>query len=120
MAWVVAACGERPTDPHAGRREPGTRRRRHQPSLTTGTRPAQARGRTQEEVPYGDVERAAELPDGRLVPITYEDLERLPLPTRHVREVLGFVPGADIDPISYDCAYYAAPDGAAADRRMCC
>ncbi|GGN62013.1 hypothetical protein GCM10012285_61720 [Streptomyces kronopolitis] len=71
---------------------------------------------TQEEVPYGDVGRAVELPDGRLVPITDEDLERLPLPTKHTAEVLGFVPGADIDPISYDRAYYAAPDGPAADR----
>ena len=70
----------------------------------------------QEEVPYGDVGRAVELPDGRLVPITDEDLERLPLPTKHVAEVLGFVPGTDIDPISYGRAYYAAPDGPAADR----
>ncbi|MFE2162882.1 Ku protein [Streptomyces lydicus] len=52
-----------------------------------------------------------ELPDGRLVPITDEELERLPLPTRHVAEVLGFVPASDIDPISYDRAYYAEPDG---------
>nr|WP_079148947.1 Ku protein [Streptomyces agglomeratus] len=54
--------------------------------------------------------------DGQLVPITDEDLERLPLPTRHVAEVLGFVPGGDIDPISYGRAYYVAPDGPAADR----
>ncbi|MFG2827364.1 Ku protein [Streptomyces sp. NPDC048434] len=70
----------------------------------------------QEEIPYGDVGRAVELPDGGLVPVTDEELERLPLPTRHVAEVLGFVPGSDIDPISYGRAYYAAPDGAAADR----
>ncbi|WP_371874903.1 Ku protein [Streptomyces nigrescens] len=30
---------------------------------------------TQEDIPYGDVGRAAELPDGRLVLITDEDLE---------------------------------------------
>ncbi|MFI0155981.1 non-homologous end joining protein Ku [Streptomyces lydicus] len=71
---------------------------------------------TQEEIPHEDVGRAVELPDGRLVPITDEELERLPLPTRHVAEVLGFVPGSEIDPISYDGAYYAAPDGPAADR----
>jgi Ku70/Ku80-like protein len=70
----------------------------------------------QEEIPYGDVGRAVELPDGGLVPVTDEDLKRLPLPTRHVAGVLGFVPGSDIDPISYGRAYYAAPDGAAADR----
>ncbi|MET7795564.1 Ku protein [Streptomyces decoyicus] len=71
---------------------------------------------SQEEIPYGDVGRAVELPDGRLVPVTDEELEHLPLPTRHVAEVLGFVPGSDIDPISYGHAYYAAPDGPAADR----
>ncbi len=49
------------------------------------------------------------------MPVTDEELEHLPLPTRHVAEVLGFVPAADIDPISYGRAYYA-PDGAAADR----
>ncbi|MEV7380694.1 Ku protein [Streptomyces lydicus] len=67
-------------------------------------------------MPHGDVGRAVELPDGLLVPITDEELERLPLPTRHMAEVLGFVPGSDIDPISYDRAHYAAPDGPAADR----
>ncbi|WJY43255.1 Ku protein (plasmid) [Streptomyces sp. P9-2B-2] len=70
----------------------------------------------QEEISYADVGRAVELPDGGLVPITDEDLERLPLPTRHVAEVLGFVPGTEIDPISYGRAYYAAPEGPAADR----
>ncbi|MFC9234918.1 Ku protein [Streptomyces decoyicus] len=69
-----------------------------------------------EEIPYEDVGRAVELPDGGLVPITDDDLARLPLPTKHTTEVLGFVPGADIDPISYGRAYYAAPDGPAADR----
>ncbi|MGA5267094.1 Ku protein [Streptomyces lydicamycinicus] len=78
-------------------------------------RVCEAEGR-QEEIPYGDVGRAVELPDGRLIPITDEDLERLPLPTKHVAEVLGFVPGSDIDPISYGRPYYAAPDGPAADR----
>ncbi|MCZ1012261.1 Ku protein [Streptomyces lydicus] len=71
---------------------------------------------TQEEISYGDIGRAVELPDGRLVPITDEDLERLPLPTKHTAEVLGFVPGTDIDPITYGHSYYAAPDGPAADR----
>lgn len=69
-----------------------------------------------EEVPYGDVGRAVELPDGRLVPITDAELERLPLPTKHVAEVIGFVPSDEIDPIRYGRAYYVAPDGPAAAR----
>jgi DNA end-binding protein Ku len=56
------------------------------------------------------------MPDGRLVPLTDQDLERLPLPTRHVIEVLGFVPGQDIDPISYSKPYYVGPGGPPADR----
>ncbi|MEU5013372.1 Ku protein [Streptomyces sp. NPDC021749] len=69
-----------------------------------------------QEIPYSDVGRAVELPDGRLVPISDADLERLPLPSRRVAEVLGFVPSDDIDPISYGKAYYAVADGAAASR----
>ncbi|MGW6405001.1 Ku protein [Streptomyces sp. NPDC055134] len=53
---------------------------------------------------------------GQLVPLTDQDLERLPLATRHVVEVLGFVPGQDIDPILYSRPYYVGPGGPPADR----
>ncbi|WP_405785202.1 Ku protein [Streptomyces sp. NBC_01378] len=68
------------------------------------------------EIPYEEVGRGWELPDGRLVPLSDEDLARLPLVTRHVVEVLGFVPGQDIDPISYSRPYYVSPGGPSADR----
>ncbi|MEV6654910.1 Ku protein [Streptomyces sp. NPDC051219] len=68
------------------------------------------------EIPYEQVGRGWEMPDGRLVPLTDEDLERLPLPTKHVVEVLGFVPGQDIDPISYSRPYYVGPGAPPADR----
>ncbi|WP_328886421.1 non-homologous end joining protein Ku [Streptomyces sp. NBC_00316] len=68
------------------------------------------------EIPYEEVGRGWELPDGRLVPLTDEDLECLPLATRHVVEVLGFVPGQDVDPISYSRPYYVGPGGPPADR----
>ncbi|MFI9781433.1 Ku protein [Streptomyces sp. NPDC051956] len=57
------------------------------------------------EIPYEEVGRGWELPEGRLVPLTDQDLARLPLATRHVVEVLRFVPGQAIDPISYSRLY---------------
>ncbi|MFF1594078.1 Ku protein [Streptomyces sp. NPDC058286] len=68
------------------------------------------------EIPYEEVGRGWELPDGQLVPLSDEDLARLPLATRHVVQVLGFVPGQDIDPISYSRPYYVGPGGPPAER----
>ncbi|MFF7702777.1 non-homologous end joining protein Ku [Streptomyces lydicus] len=69
------------------------------------------------ELGLEDVGRGYEMPDGRLVPLTDEDLDRLPLPTRHTAQVLGFVPLADVDPISYSGkSYYVGPASSAAER----
>lgn len=68
------------------------------------------------EVAYEDVGRGAELPDGRIVELDEEDLERLPLPTRHVAQILGIVPTDDVDPLSYHRAYWAAPATSEAER----
>ncbi|MET7621776.1 non-homologous end joining protein Ku [Streptomyces sp. NPDC001450] len=68
------------------------------------------------EIPYEEVGRGFAMADGRMVPLTDEDLAHLPLPTKRTIEVLGFVPGQDIDPISYSRPYYAGPDSPGADR----
>jgi DNA end-binding protein Ku len=68
------------------------------------------------EIPYEAVGKGWELPDGRMVPLTDEDLERLPVPTRHEAKVLGFVTAGDIDPLMYSRAYYAGPASAVAER----
>lgn len=70
------------------------------------------------EIPYAEVGRAWETHDGRLVPLTDEELSRLPLPTRHVAEVVGFVRAEKIDPLSYGHPYYAAPNGTTAQRPL--
>ncbi|MGW5431935.1 Ku protein [Streptomyces sp. NPDC004059] len=44
------------------------------------------------EIPYEQVGRGFALADGRTVPLTEEDLARLPLPTKRTVDVLGFVP----------------------------
>jgi len=67
------------------------------------------------EIPYEQVGRGYALADGRMVPITEEDLAHLPLPTKRTVDVLGFVPFEDIDPISFGRPYYAGP-GPGADR----
>ncbi|MEW2491843.1 Ku protein [Streptomyces sp. NPDC048411] len=68
------------------------------------------------EIPYEEVGRGFAMPDGSMVPLTPEDLARLPLPTKRVAEVLGFVEGRDIDPLSYGRPYYVGPGGPGADR----
>ncbi|MFF3730976.1 Ku protein [Streptomyces sp. NPDC002476] len=68
------------------------------------------------EIPYEEVGRGWQTPDGRVVVLTDKDLAHLPLPTKRVAEVLGFVRGHDIDPISYGQPYYVGPDGPSADR----
>ncbi|MCF3137112.1 Ku protein [Streptomyces olivochromogenes] len=52
------------------------------------------------EVAHQDVGRGVEMPDGTMAVLDDVALERLPLPTRHLIEVLGFVPADTIDPIS--------------------
>jgi len=67
-----------------------------------------------EEVPYSDIGKAYELPDGRLVVLTNEDFGDLPLPTAKAIEVLEFVPAEQIDPLYFSKAYYLAADGVGA------
>jgi DNA end-binding protein Ku len=52
-----------------------------------------------EEVPYADVAKGYELPNGEMVVLTDEDLAELPLPTAHGIEVLHFSPVDQVDPI---------------------
>lgn len=68
------------------------------------------------EVPYAEVGSGVELPGGTVAALDEADLERLPLPSRRLINVLGFVPVAEIDPIMYGRAYYAHPAGSAAER----
>ncbi len=68
------------------------------------------------EIPPEELGRGFAMPDGRMVPITAEDLAHLPLPTKRTIEVLGFVPAQDVDPISYARPYYVGPDGPGAER----
>ena len=78
--------------------------------------PLQARSArsTANEVPYSDIGKGYEMPDGRMVVLTNDDFAELPLPTAKSIEVLEFVPIEQVDPLFFAKAYYLAADGAVA------
>jgi DNA end-binding protein Ku len=67
-----------------------------------------------QEVPYSDIGKGYELPDGRMIVLTADDFASLPLPTTRAIEVLEFVPTEQVDPLYFAKAYYLAADGVGA------
>src|SRR5450631_628583 len=67
-----------------------------------------------EEVPYNDIAKGYELPDGDMVVLTDDDLAELPLTSSREIDVLQFVPLEQVDPIYFNKAYYLEPDARAA------
>ncbi|MEJ7743308.1 MAG: Ku protein [Nocardioidaceae bacterium] len=65
-------------------------------------------------MPYSDIGKGYELPDGRMVVLTDEDFASLPLPSAKSIEVLEFVPSDQVDPLYFAKAYYLAADGVGA------
>jgi DNA end-binding protein Ku len=63
-----------------------------------------------EEVPYSDVAKGYELPDGEVVVLTEEDMAELPLPTARSIEVLHFSPAEQLDAIMWERSYYTEPE----------
>ncbi|WP_162931146.1 Ku protein [Streptomyces sporangiiformans] len=68
------------------------------------------------EVDSQDIAKGYETPDARTVVLREEDLEALPLLSKHVIGILGFVPVDGLDPILFSRAYYATPHGPAGQR----
>ena len=64
-----------------------------------------------EEVPYRDIAKGYEMPDGEMVLLEKEDFESLPLTSSRVIDVLQFVPLDQLDPLMTARAYYLAADG---------
>ncbi len=64
-----------------------------------------------EEVPYSDIGKGYEMPDGRMVILNNDDFAGLPLPTAKSIEVLEFVPAEQVDPLYFAKAYYLSADG---------
>ncbi|MEJ8650706.1 Ku protein [Streptomyces sp. MS1.AVA.3] len=68
------------------------------------------------EVRPEETARGWEAPDGRTVVIQDADLEALPLPTKRVIDVLGFVDEAQDDPLLYARPYCMGAHGPGAQR----
>jgi DNA end-binding protein Ku len=64
------------------------------------------------EVPYEDVAKGYELPDGDIVILTDDDMAELPLPTTRSIEVVQFCPAEQLDPILLNRSYYLEPEAA--------
>jgi DNA end-binding protein Ku len=72
----------------------------------------------EQEVPYEDIAKGYELPDGDIVVLTEEDMADLPLPTTRNIEVVQFCPAEQLDPILFNRSYYVEPE-AAGTRAYC-
>ncbi|GAA3065255.1 Ku protein [Streptomyces glomeratus] len=68
------------------------------------------------EVASAEIGKGYEDADGTVVPITDEDLAKLPLPTAKTIEIVAFVPADRIDPLQMDTAYYLSANGVPAAK----
>lgn len=67
------------------------------------------------EIPYQEITKGYEAPDGSMIMLTDGDLADLPLPSKKLIDVLAFVDADSIDPLMFSKAYYVgASDRAAA------
>lgn len=62
--------------------------------------------REEKEIPYAEIAKGYESPDGRTVTLSDEDLADLPLPSKKIIDVLAFVDEGEIDPLMFSKAYY--------------
>lgn len=70
-----------------------------------------------EEVPNEEVGKGYQPPgDDIIVPVSDDELSRLPVPTSKTLTILSFVDPGEIDPLQLDKAYYLGPNGAAATK----
>ena len=63
------------------------------------------------EIPFAEIAKGYELPDGRMVILEAEDFEQLPLATTKAVEVVQFVAEDDVDPTYFAKTYFLQADG---------
>jgi DNA end-binding protein Ku len=102
---VVAATGEHRVPLHEVHSKDGAPVRRHKVCEAEGT-----------EVPEVEIARGYDLPDGRTLVLSRDDLESLPMPDSREIRVLGFLPAENVDPIHHNKSYYLTPSGPGAGR----
>jgi DNA end-binding protein Ku len=62
------------------------------------------------EVEQAEIVRGYEYAKGQYIIVADEDLDRLPLPSKHTIQLSAFVPAAEIDPLYHERSYYLEPD----------
>lgn len=62
------------------------------------------------EVSADEIVRAYEYSKDQYVEVTDEDLEQLPIPSKHTIELSAFVKQSEIDPVYYERTYYLEPE----------
>jgi DNA end-binding protein Ku len=63
------------------------------------------------EIPFAEIAKGYEMPDGRMVILEKEDFDSLPLATTKAVEVVQFVAEDDVDPSYFDKTYFLQADG---------
>jgi DNA end-binding protein Ku len=63
------------------------------------------------EIPYAEIAKGYEMPDGRMVILEAEDFASLPLPTTKAVEVVQFVGEDEIDPTYFAKTYFLEAEG---------
>jgi len=63
------------------------------------------------EIPYAEIAKGYEMPDGRMVILDNEDFASLPLPTTKAVEVVQFVGEDEIDPTYFGRTYFLQAEG---------
>jgi DNA end-binding protein Ku len=64
------------------------------------------------EVTADEVVRAYEYVKDQYIEVLDEDLEKMPMPSKHTIELTSFVKQSDIDPVYFERTYYLEPDQA--------
>ncbi|MER7757984.1 Ku protein [Kitasatospora sp. NPDC097643] len=72
--------------------------------------------REEKEVPYAEIAKGYESPDGRTVTLSDDDLADLPLPSKKIIDVLAFVEAGEIDPLMFSKAYYVGVADKSAEK----
>ena len=68
-----------------------------------------------EEVPYAEIAKGYESPDGTITVLTDEDMDALPLPTAKTVEVMEFVKPGEVPAMLHHKSYYMRPGVAGAN-----
>lgn len=64
----------------------------------------------EQEVPWDDISRGYEYAKGYFVVLTDEELERLPVPSKHTIALTAFISAPEVDPLYFQKGYYLEPD----------